>query len=172
MKLKEGDIFEFSISENSKCYGQIVNFYKKDAFSIVIFEGSYRSRPEIEELLKDNILLFGNTFDAKFYHKHWIVIDNVKSNLDKIKLPYYKIGTEPVYIQDFFDNKIRKANSEEEQILFYKSYNAPVGFELAMKAYYKIIEWNDAYDEMLYSNVIKSIDLIENSQTATKKKWW
>nr|WP_315193871.1 Imm26 family immunity protein [uncultured Flavobacterium sp.] len=163
MKLKEGDVFEFSISENSKCYGQIVNFYKKDAFSIVIFEGSYRYRPDTEELLKDNILLFGNTFDAKFYHKHWIVIDNITSNLKDIKFPYYKIGTDPVYVQDFFDNKLRKAKANEKDVLDYKTYNAPVGFELAMKAYYKIIEWSESYDEMLYSNVIRSIDLVKNN---------
>lgn len=169
MKLKKGDIFEFAISESSKCYGQIIDLHKKDAFTIIIFEGLYRSRPDKQEVLSDKVLFFGNTFDAKFYHKDWIVVDNETSNLKNIKLPYYKVGTDPVYIQDFFDNKIRKATAEEENILDYKTYDAPVGFELAMKAYYKILEWNEAYEELLYKNVLRSVELIENNDTKKSK---
>lgn len=159
MKLKVGDIFEFSINEKSKSYGQIVSLFKKDALTIIVFEGQYRSRPDIEELLNDNILLFGNTFDAKFYHKHWIVIGNETSNLTSIKFPYYKIGSEPVYIEDFLENKLRKASANEQNILNYRSYIAPVRFETALKAYYKIVEWREDFDELMYSNVIKSTEI-------------
>jgi hypothetical protein len=161
MKLQSGDIFEFSINDRSTCYGQIISTFKKDTIAIIVFEGLYKSRPDIEELLEDNILLFGNTFDAKFYHKNWIVIANEKSNLNNIKLPYYKIGTDPVYIEDFFENRIRKANANEEENIYYRSYVAPIRFETALKAYYKIVEWNDAFDDLLYSNILRSINLIE-----------
>lgn len=159
MNLKVGDIFEFSINEKSKSYGQIVSLFKKDALTIIVFEGQYRSRPDIEELLNDNILLFGNTFDAKFYHKHWIVIGNETSNLTSIKFPYYKIGSEPVYIEDFLENKLRKASANEQNILNYRSYIAPVRFETALKAYYKIVEWREEFDELMYSNVAKSSEI-------------
>jgi len=154
MKLKNGDIFEVNFNEDRLCYGQIISTHKKDAFTIVFFEGLYKSRPSIEEILSDNILFFGNTFDAKFHHKHWVVIHNDKSNLDKIKLPLYKLGTNPIYIEDFFENRLRKIKGDEEKRLYYRSYVAPVRFELAMKAYYKIIEWDSVYDELLYSNII------------------
>lgn len=173
MKLNIGDIFEFSINENTKSYGQIVSTFKKDTISIIIFEGLYKSRPKIQELLEDNILLFGNTFDAKLYHKHWVVIENEKSNLEGIKLPYYKIGTEPVYIEDFFQNRIRKASSIEDNKLYYRSYVAPIRFESALKAYYKVLVWDDSYEELLYSNLINSIDLVEKDGIRkNKKKWW
>lgn len=159
MKLKVGDIFEFSINENSKSYGQIVSVFKKDALSIIVFEGQYRSRPDIEELLQDNILLFGNTFDAKFHHNHWMIIGNETSNLSSIKLPYYKIGTEPIYIEDFFEKKLREAKGNEESILNYRSYIAPVRFETALKAFYKVVEWREEFDELLYSNVLKSAEI-------------
>lgn len=173
MKLKEGDIFEFSISDSSKCYGQIVSTFKKDSYAIIVFEGLYRSKPDKQEILNDKILFFGNTFDAKFYHKDWEVIDSEISNLKNVKLPYYKIGTDPVYIENFFEKRIRKATVDEEDILNYRSYIAPVRFESAMKAHYTLLEWNDVYNEMLYTNVLKSIDLVENVDTTKAKKgWW
>ncbi len=174
MKLHTGDIFEFAINENSKSYGQIINILKKNTITIVIFEGQYRSRPDIQELLEDNILLFGNTFDAKLYHKNWIIIANEKSNIESIKLPYYKIGTDPVYIEDFYEKKIRKANSYEEEQLYYRPYIAPVGFELALKAYYKKLEWEENFNKMLYSNLLKSVEIVEGGdyEQKPKKKWF
>jgi hypothetical protein len=163
MKLKEGDIFEFSINDNSKSYGQIISTQKKDALTVLVFEGLYRSRPQISELLEDKILFFGNTFDAKFFHKHWVVIENVKSNIEKIQLPYFKLGTDPIYIEDFFGKKIRKLKPHEEKFFFYRSYVAPVRFESALKAYYKVLEWNESYDELLYSNLLKGVHLLDNN---------
>ncbi len=163
MKLKEGDIFEFAFSENRLCYGQIVSTYKKNVQTIVIFEGLYKSRPEIKEIMEDKILLFGNTFDAKFYHKNWIVIANEKSNLNKIKLPYYKLGIDPVYLLDFFEKEIRKTKQDEEDNLEFKSYVAPIGFELAIKAYYKKSDWEQSYNKLLYSNILKNIALVEDN---------
>lgn len=168
MKLQVGDIFEFTFNENRLCYGQIVNILKKNTITITIFEGLYKSRPDTTELMQDNILFFGNTFDAKFYHKHWIIIDNNKSNLNQIKLPYYKIDTNPIYIEDFYENKIRKAIGLEEDILEYRSYIAPVAFELAIKAYYKKSEWNDAYNKLLYVNILKEILVVEQNDNVLK----
>lgn len=160
MKLNNGDIFEVNFSENRLCYGQIISTHKKDAFTIVFFEGLYKSRPMIEEILADKILLFGHTFDAKFHHKHWVIIGNEKSNLDNIKLPFYKLGTSPIYIEDFLGHTLRKVKGDEEEKLYYRSYVAPVRFELAMKAFYKIIEWDVVYDELLYSNIISKSNSI------------
>ncbi|ALM50534.1 hypothetical protein AMR72_17575 [Flavobacterium psychrophilum] len=162
MEYKKGDIFEFSINQSTKSYGQIIDTAKKSTITIIVFEGLYSSRPEIKELLNDNILFFGNTFDGKLFNKHWIVFDNFIDNIKNVKLPYYKIGLEDLYVEDFFENKLRKINKNEEDVLLYKSYIAPVRFELALKAYYKILTWDNDYDKLLYSNVLKSNEIIEH----------
>ena len=154
MKLKEGDIFEIKITDNILSYGQIVSTFKKKALTIIIFEGQYTERPEVIDIIKKDILLFANTLDAKFYHGDWIVFDNYKSNLSEIKLPYYKIGTGPVYVEDFYENKIRKANKEDTNELRYRDYVAPVRLESALKAYYKYLDWNEIFDELLYDKLI------------------
>jgi hypothetical protein len=108
-------------------------------------------------------LIFGNTFDAKFYHKHWVVIGNDKTNLSNINLPYYKIGESPSYIEDFKGLKIRKCNSIENEKLVYRKYIAPVRLENAIKAYHKIIEWNDElFNPLLYTYNQMSYDLVTN----------
>lgn len=161
MNLKEGDIFEFQVNEKNTGYGQIVSKFKKNAISVIIFKGLYKSRPDIKDLIEDGILLFANTFDAKLHHKHWIIIGNEKSNLEDIKLPYYKVGTGPVYIEDFFEKQIRKATRAEEDYLSYRSYVAPVRLETAFQAHYKLTDWNPVFDDLLYTNVVQISNLIE-----------
>lgn len=170
MDLKRGDIFEFQISENSLAYGQITSEINGEILVIIIYKSLYSKRPDISEIVDDEILLFGNTFDAKLYHKHWIVIGNEELNLDKIEYPYYKIGVDPVFVEDFEKNKLRKATKEEESKLAYRSNVAPVRFELALKAYYKIIPWNEKFDNLLYSRVLSSIKIFR--KRGGKKTWF
>ena len=114
MKLNIGDIFEFSINDTNLSYGQIIEIPNKKSITIVVFEGQYLQRPLLEEIVNDKVLLIGNTFDAKLHHGHWSIIGNYQENLDAMALPYYKIGTEPVYVEDFKGNKVRRATKEEE----------------------------------------------------------
>ncbi len=162
MKLKVGDIFEIKINDNNTAYGQIVNIPNKESITIIVFKSLYLKRPTIDIILRDNILLLGNTFDAKLYHKHWVVIDNDQSTLSELEFPYYKIGTKPVFIENFEGSRIREASKKEEESLVYRPYVAPVRFELALKAYYKSLEWKDDYDNLLYSKVIDSVIAVEH----------
>jgi hypothetical protein len=161
MKLNVGDIFEFSINDNNSSYGQIIEIPNEESITIVVFEDQYKQRPLLDEIVDDEILLMGNTFDAKLYHGHWVIIGNYTSNLDSIKLPYYKIGTKPVYIEDFKGNKLRKAKKEEVEKLIYRPYVAPVRFELALKAHCKVVEWKEIYDDLLYSRAVSASEMIE-----------
>lgn len=162
MKLKVGDVFELKINDNNTAYGLIVNIADKQSLTILDFKSLYLQRPYIATIIRDQILFFGNTFDAKFYHKHWIVIGNDKSLMTDIELPYYKIGIESVFIEDFYGNRIRPASKKEEGKLIYRPHVAPVRFELAVKAYYKSLEWKPDYNSLLYSKVIDSVVAVEH----------
>lgn len=158
MKLKKGDIFNIKISSTNFAMGQIINL-SKDGLTIIVFEGLYPSSiiPNFTELVNENILLFANTFDAKFYHKHWEIIGNYILNLNDIKLPVYKLGTdEDLRYEDFFmkpiSDKTLFLNCKEK--IGYRNFVAPVRIENAIKAYYKLIDWNDDYEKLLYENLI------------------
>ena len=139
MKLKKGDIFEFRPNENSSGYGQIIGFGKGGSLSVVIFKSMYKSRPDtLSEIIRDDILLIANTFDAKLYHKHWIIIGNLDLTQTNVKLPYYIVGTEISLLEDFYGKTIREATAEERQNLTFRSYVAPVRLELAFKAFIRM----------------------------------
>ncbi len=161
MKINEGDIFEFSINDNTTCYGQIIKIPNKESLVVVIFEGLYNSRPLLDEIVKDDILLFGSTFDARIYNGNWKVIGNTKNNLEGIHLPFYKIGIDPAYLESFDGMRIRELCPSEEGKFSYRKYVAPVRFELALKAHYKQTEWNEKYDSLLYKNVIEVIKSLD-----------
>lgn len=159
MKLKEGDLFKMQISESSYAIGQILSIPKKDSLTVIVFEGLYNttSSPNPDEITQEQILFLANTFDAKFYHKHWVIFANYPNNLHNIGLPIYKLGTEnsPQY-EDFFQNQLpsNTINSIEKDKIGYRNYVAPIRVENAVKAFYKIEEWKTDYDKLLYKNLI------------------
>ena len=167
MKLIVGDIFSIKIKDIGFGLGQIIRIPNKESFSVVIFEKIYNTLDDLD-LNKEvacKPLLFGNTFDAKFYHKHWRVIDNIKTDLNDIQLPYYKIGSFIYFVENFDEKKIKKASSTEKEILMYRKYVAPVRLEKALMAYHNHIEWNDdLYSALLYTYVLKSNEVV-NSQS-------
>jgi hypothetical protein len=160
-KLKEGDIFRMQISEASSAIGQIVSTAQKGSLTIIVFEGLYEANvmPSPAEVTKDDILFFANTFDAKFYHKHWIVMGNYTANLGSIKLPIYKLGTEDALrYEDFFMKPIANESLpsiSERNKVDYRNYIAPVRVENAVKGFYKLLDWSEDYDKLLYKNLVK-----------------
>lgn len=163
MHNKVGDIFEFSINENSTSYGQIIKVLDDSTLVVIVFESQYKNRPSICELLEDRVLLYGITLDAKLYNKDWKIIASETRNLSTIKSPYFKIGTSPVFIENIDKQIIREATEKEIERLVYRTIVAPVRFELALKGYYKQIEWKDKYDSLLYSKIEDSIRIVEGN---------
>lgn len=169
MKLKEGDIFKIPIDDVAFGVGQIVCIPNKQSLSIVVYGEKFDSSCSIDDILEllseSTPFLFGNTFDAKFYHKHWTVISNGPV---RYITPFYKIGHNPVYVEDMSGSKIRKANAEEEKKLTFRKYVAPVRIENAYLSKYGKGEWNnDLYEPLLYTYNIQSNSLVISNQKIT-----
>jgi len=169
MKLKEGDIFSITVGDKGFGLGQVVKIPNKESLSVVIYKELFNSlkKVNLSEILKNcTPLFFGNTFDAKFYHKHWVILGNDKLNLELIILPYYKIGSFPVYIEDFDEKRIKRASKEEEEELIFRKYIAPVRLENALLAHHGLKEWkDDLFNPLLYSYNIKSNELLISKET-------
>ena len=164
MKLKAGDIFSVIVGDKGFCLGQIVKIPNKESLSVVIYEELFHGLASdvLEQTVKAcTPLLFGNTFDAKFYHRHWEIIGNNTILLDGIKLPYYKVGRFPVCVEDFDEQKIRRESEKEKVLLVFRKYVAPVRLENALLAHHGLGEWKDElYEPLLYAYNIKSNALI------------
>ena len=163
-KLKMGDVFKIPVSNEKTGYGQIIELHDKNAFIIGVFKELYfiQDLPNLEKILEDEILFLGYTMDALIYHKYWEIIGNNLSNLTIVKLPYYKLGTPPeMNIVNYKGNFIRKSDKTEFDNLEYETVVAPVRYENALKAFYKMGEWNEDYDRLFYARTLESIKIVE-----------
>lgn len=164
MKLRPGDIFTIPVDEEKTGFGQIINIPNKNNFLIVVFERVYSGRewPSLKEIIQDRVLFLGYTMDALLYHKEWRIIGNDSSNLSKIKLPYFKLGTAPdMNIVTFKGDVVRRASKEEYDNLEYETVIAPVRYENALKAYHKLDEWKEDYDKLFYERTLESVKVAE-----------
>lgn len=164
MKLKTGDIFTIPVTEDEIGFGQIINIPNKNNFIIVVFKEIYAGKdwPSINEIIQNEILFLGYTLDALLYHKFWKIIGNKVSNLQAIKLPYYKLGTPPdIRIVNYKGDEIRKASKYEFDNLEYKTVVAPIRYENALKAYHKFANWESDFNELLYNKTLESIKIVE-----------
>ena len=166
MKIKPGDIFTIPISHEKNGFGQIIVIPNKSNFIIAVFEKVYTGHewPSLKEIIDGNILFLGYTMDAVLYHNCWKIIGNESSNLGKIRLPYYRLGTPPdCKLVDYKGNVIGKIDNEKFKKLSYQEVVAPVRYENALKAYYEIEEWRGDYDQLLYSRTLESINVVEEN---------
>jgi hypothetical protein len=165
MKLKVGDIFTIPIDENRNGIGQILSIPNKDSFIIIIFDLIREKGLLLEnlDLNSCNIVFLGYTLDAKLYHKHWLIIGNSNENISSVYLPYYKLGTPPddIFITNYKGERIRKALLNEFEKLNYQSVVAPVRYETALKAHFNLAEWEDRYNDLLYTYTLDSIKIVE-----------
>lgn len=154
MNLNEGDIFTLPIDSESVGFGQVVCIPNKNNFIVAIFDvkSNEKDIPSLSKIVAKDIILFGYTMDAKLYHNHWKIIGNETSNIDKIKMPTYKLGTPPsdLFMTNHKGEIIREINVNEFEKLKYIKVVAPVRFEKATQAYYKKTEWKEQFNELIY----------------------
>ena len=166
MKLKVGDIFTITISNDEIGFGQIVAFPNVFTLLIIVFDKKQKIDAEYDfnEILSSRILFLGYTLDAKLYHKHWKVIGN--NPVTNVEFPYHRLGTPPheIYITDFKGKRIRPCTIEEFDKLDYETVIAPVRYENALKAFYGLKDWIDEdYNKLLYEKTLDSVKVFSKN---------
>ena len=168
MKPSKGDIISIPLSECLFGFGQIISSYDKvsGGFMMAVFNYQADSLNGIlnSDICNSSILFLGFTFDAKLYHKHWSIIGNHLENIEKIKTPYFKLGTlpGPLFITDLEGNRLASISEDIFYELNYRSDIAPIRYENALKAYSGLQEWiKEDYDILLYKHTLKSNKIAE-----------
>lgn len=159
VRAKVGDIFQIPIDDTRVGYGQVVVQPEKNVLFVCAFAATTRpgEQPDLEIILRSEILLAGNTFDAKIWHGHWPVVGNEPPNMQAIALPNYKEGLPgEAFIESLDMKRRRRATLEEERLLPFRAYVAPVRFENAMKALFGIGDWLATYEDLKYERVRQS----------------
>ncbi len=163
VEVNVGDVFQIPIDDARVGYGQVVLKPEKPILFICVFAMTTPpgASPDIDEIVHSDILLAGSTFDALFRNGQWKIVGNVASNLPLIALPVYKSGIGDEALVETLDrSRSRKASKQEESSLPFRTYTAPIGFELALKAIGGIGEWLPDYDDMKYETLKLSSSVV------------
>lgn len=168
-KLDVGDVFSIPLNNSEIGFGQCINQYDKRSGGFVIAVYNYRqskdSDNDLSEIVSSIPLFLGFTFDAKLFHKDWLVLGNCISNLDQIKLPYNRLSSQSdtMYLLDVNNKCISEISEDIYNELNHRTEIAPIRFENALKAYFGLQEWNEEeYDKLLYKHALKSNEIAEN----------
>lgn len=156
VRAKVGDIFQIPLDDTRVGYGQVVVQPEKNVLFVCAFVATTRpdEQPDLETILRSEILLAGNTFDAKIWHGHWTVVGNVPPDMKAIALPKYKEGLPgQAFIESLDLKQRRRATTEEERLLPFREYVAPIRFENALKALFGIGDWLAMYEDLKYARV-------------------
>jgi hypothetical protein len=163
VKITVGDVFQVPIDSERVGFGQVVALPEKNVLFICIFSAMTHPNetPDLRQIVHSDILLAGNTFDAKFNHGHWRIVGNVTDNLTSIDLPVYKYGKGAETMVEALDrSKSRRATEAEEELVPFRTYTAPIGFELALKAISGVGVWSDDFYDLKYDPLRKSSQLM------------
>lgn len=163
IEVNVGDVFQIPIDDARIGYGQVVLKPENPILFICVFAATTPpgTSPDLNEIVRSDILLAGSTFDALLNNGRWRIVGNVMSNLSSIALPVYKSGMGAEAIVETLDrSRRRRASKQEESLLPFRTYTAPIGFELALKAIGGIGEWLPPYDDMKYDALKASSDVV------------
>jgi hypothetical protein len=161
-KAKLGDVFQIPLDGARVGYGQVVAQPQKDVLFVCLFAAVSKTeeQPNLQTILRSEILLAGNTFDGKIWHGHWPVVGNVPPS-SAIALPKYREGLPGhAFVESFDMTKRRVATIEEESVLPFRTFVAPIRLENALKALLGTGEWLEEYDHMRYELVQRSSKVV------------
>lgn len=147
VKLRQGDLFELSVSDGRLGYGLVI--IPGGVLYAAFFKSLHGSRPDIASLLADEIALVGTTMDSLFYHGRWSVIARDQPIPAAIPFPNWKvkIGGE-LRTTDFEGRTHWSMRPDEIELLDYKFSRAPLGYQDALEALNGLGEWQDSYDKL------------------------
>ncbi|WP_169472389.1 Imm26 family immunity protein [Pedobacter hiemivivus] len=159
LRLKEGDVFTVPIDETTKGYGQIVKIPNKSKLLICVFEGRWdiNEEQEISKMVKQPILFLGFTSDALLFHRKWVIIGNITTNLPSITMPLFKLAFPPeTKLVNYKLEILRKATPLEDKLLPFQSSNSPIGYQKALQAYYDLLDY-DLGKEFEYKHIVSTL---------------
>lgn len=161
IKIKAGDIFSVPLDETQCGFGQVAFHGKHDLYVLLFDHTSSIENLSFDNLLEKNILFAATTTDARLWHGIWKVVGNEEPPMEKVPLPYYKIGPpSDCYLEDFEGKKIRKLEGPDVEAFDFRLSVSPMRLEKALKAYYDKLPWSSDYEKLTYAYVSERSKLV------------
>lgn len=159
---KIGDLFSIPLNTTgSYGLGIVAGKYKSELY-LVLFEERFDDSLTIAKVQVSTLtpLFASSSLDAKIWHGHWPI---VREGIDtsEIAQPVYKVEEPSGFIAESFDRKFRKViDINVAKQLNYRKGVAPIRLENALKAHHGLAQWDNIFDELSYTTVMKSNQIL------------
>lgn len=149
VKLKRGDLFEFSASDSRLGYGVVVS--PGGVLEAIFLPTLHVSQPPLEVLARDQPALIGSTMDALFFHRRWVVVGHDFPLANDLPFPNWKVRMNgELYAADFEGRTLWPIQAEEVELLDFKSSASPITYQHAVEAMNGLRAWEDYYDALTF----------------------
>jgi hypothetical protein len=147
VRIRAGDIFEIPAPDGRRGYGQVI--VGGTVFYVVIFRELYHDPPDLDQLLKGELLLVGWTLDALIYHGKWKIVGNRSPISARVPFPSYIVRVKGVpHVRDFSGDTYRLATTEDWELLENKTTVAPIRYQNALLSHHGFGEWRSDYEAL------------------------
>jgi|EndMetStandDraft_5_1072996.scaffolds.fasta_scaffold162510_3 immunity protein 26 of polymorphic toxin system len=161
IEVKVGDVFLIPLDEHHWAGGQVAGDWEGELY-LAIFEERYaRDDADAVAIVDGTPAFFLLSMDAKFWHGHWPILENLQYNLGEYPQPAFKVGLNGVMHVESRDRTIfRPASAREVEMLQYRTVSSAAEVEAAVQAYFGIGEWESRYDELTADYAIRSSKIL------------
>ncbi|HMG46482.1 MAG TPA: Imm26 family immunity protein [Allosphingosinicella sp.] len=162
VRLKEGDIFTFSLDAGRLGMGQIIE--PGVVFYITVFREPAPTNFTVADIRTDDILLCGRTTDALFFHDRWHVVGNLPVPEEVIPRPCSKVEQSGKrWISDFHGRRLlRRATAREWDQLDYHKSISPITFERAFRAHHGLEPDEPHYARLSVDHARSQVSICES----------
>jgi hypothetical protein len=153
LRLSPGDVFTVPLDDEDKQvgYGQFVAKYKLSDMAVACFDtvSPTDELMEPEDVVRSPVVLFGFTTDALLYHGVWRVIGRAPAVIDAIALPFFKVKRGGRWTIISVDGTKSWAVEDEPGGYDYRWNQAPIAFQLALRALKGAGTWDPMFDMLV-----------------------
>lgn len=115
---------------------------------IAIYRSAYAQRPDVADIIKDEVALQGWTTDALVYHGRWRVVER-DAALPFLRFPNFKVEREgKFYVVDVEGETVDLATPCEMDLLNYRFSSTAGIFQDAFEALHGFGEWKEHFDKL------------------------
>ena len=152
-RVNVGDVFEITLDDRRKVYGQVVGKYRNDGYYLAVFDRvlDREQSPPLELVLDAPVSLLALSFNAKLANGQWPIVGRADV-ADDMPLPAYKeaVGSpDNVQVVDYSATHRRPATADEARALPNRTLVAPIRLEKALRALQELEPWRSDYDALL-----------------------
>jgi hypothetical protein len=150
-----GDVFTVPIDYTHCGAGQIIERYMSTELlflGIFYWIGISGEIYNIDEMVSESPILAANSFDTLIVSGDWPIIGNTCSQIKRFPLPPYKVLIKgKYYIENWNNDKRRKATDKEIEYIDFRNGVSPIRLEKALKAHNNVAPWHDSFNKMKVS---------------------